>query len=449
MRRYELVEDGKTYFWEIAISRDVENLFVTREGLDGNVTRSRDWDFRSADRMRAEYRKHLDWRERAGFNVVHSDPEDDVIVKTWLAELRTDVNLEIEARIAENPDDPDAYLVYGDWLESRGSARGELVQVQAARLKSPNDFELREREGTLLAEYERPWLGELADATTASLEWRFGFLHEVTIHCLFRELAAQYRMLTPLTVARLLRHLRIKTWTYELDEGLAIDVAEFFGAEPALEARPVRLSRLDLECPDAAVAIGDLPPSLGQLTRLMVAGDVVCLKDVSLETLAEIDLSFAELEVEGVMNLPKLESLSLTMIPGSRARRGSGERSLGSDAPPFIIRLVQQAAATMALLRVRVPSWGDDVVRSLARLESARSLSVLDLSGSGLTDAGAGLLVMNAAKNDAFERIGRLDLRFNRLSGTMCETLTRTFGESRVTVDEQDERAPWLRGEEW
>jgi hypothetical protein len=305
---------------------------------------------------------------------------------------------------------------------------------------------LREREGTLLAEYERPWLGELADATTASLEWRFGFLHEVKIQCPFGELKSQYRMLTPLTVARLLRHLRIKTWTYELEEGLALHLGEFFAADP-----PSRLlAALEVECPDAAVTIGELPPALSRLDRLIVAGDVVSIRDedgLTLAHLNELDLSFAEIDVDGVIDLPQLEILSLTMIPGSRARRGQGERGLGVAAPAFILRLAERAPA-LVTLRVRVPSWGDDVVQSLARAP-ASGIAVLDLSGSGLTDAGASILLQNSGKNDAFEKLTRLDLRFNRLSDTMGETLTRTFGASRVVVDDQGERAPWLRGEEW
>ena len=37
---------------------------------------------------------------------------------------------QFEAAIARDPDDDDAYLVYGDWLQLRGDPRGELIALQ-------------------------------------------------------------------------------------------------------------------------------------------------------------------------------------------------------------------------------------------------------------------------------------------------------------------------------
>jgi len=443
MRRYELVEDGKSYFWEIAFVE--ENRFTTTEGFNGNVTRSRNWDFTSLERMRAEYRKHVDWRERAGFVVAHSDAADDQIVSTWLAELRNDVNVEIEKQIIERPDDPDAYLVYGDWLESRGSARGELVQIQAARMTTPQDLALREREGTLLAEYERPWLGELADSTAASLEWRFGFLHDVRFQCLFRDLRSQYKLLTPLTVARLLRRLRFDTYTYELERDLTIHLGDFFTANPL--PSPSFLSRLDVPSPDAEMTVAKFP--FDRLEHLDLSADVLRLRDEGMTKLRVLDLSFAEIDVDSSATaiFPALEELRLTMISGSRDRRGQEgtvvEPNLGMSVPPFL-QILMDRSPQVTQLAVRVPAWGDDVVRSLLDRNRGQNLALLDLSGSALSDLGARLLLENIEKGDVFAEVGAFDLRFNELTPALTMELDEKL-EQRVRTEGQGDRPPWLR----
>lgn len=37
---------------------------------------------------------------------------------------------ELEGAIAADPGDPNAYLVYADWLQARGDPLGELIVVQ-------------------------------------------------------------------------------------------------------------------------------------------------------------------------------------------------------------------------------------------------------------------------------------------------------------------------------
>jgi uncharacterized protein (TIGR02996 family) len=39
-------------------------------------------------------------------------------------------NAELEQAIRNHPDDPKAYLVYADWLQTAGDPRGELIAVQ-------------------------------------------------------------------------------------------------------------------------------------------------------------------------------------------------------------------------------------------------------------------------------------------------------------------------------
>ena len=210
MRRYELMEGSTAFFWEIQM---FERHFDIREGVGQAITRSRQWDFRTPGRARAEYRRHVEWRTRAGFTLVHSDPLDDEIVNVSVSEAGAEMNPDIEALIHDDPEAPDAWLVYGDWLESRGHERGELVQVQAARATAPHDVKLREREETLLADNERAWLGDLADLDEGTFHctWKFGFLEQISLTR--QDLIDAHgacRALASLSAARLLRVLRLQ-----------------------------------------------------------------------------------------------------------------------------------------------------------------------------------------------------------------------------------------------
>lgn len=59
-------------------------------------------------------------------------------------------NLQLEAEIARNPDDPGAYSVYADWLAARGDPLGELITVATALDERPGDLTLAAREQELL-----------------------------------------------------------------------------------------------------------------------------------------------------------------------------------------------------------------------------------------------------------------------------------------------------------
>jgi uncharacterized protein (TIGR02996 family) len=48
-------------------------------------------------------------------------------------------NPDLEAAIAANPEDLEAYRVYADWLTAQGDVRGELVLADLAVLRRPDD----------------------------------------------------------------------------------------------------------------------------------------------------------------------------------------------------------------------------------------------------------------------------------------------------------------------
>ena len=114
---------------------------------------------------------------------------------------RTDSGPELSSRpfveaVRKDPDDVDNYLVYGDWLQSRGDPRGELITVQHAlgdpTLGDLHRRELRRQEAALLARHRRRLWGVLGEqvidvdtqvwaADLFEIEWHMGFVRSAAL----------------------------------------------------------------------------------------------------------------------------------------------------------------------------------------------------------------------------------------------------------------------------
>lgn len=449
MRRYELTEQSDVYFWEIEL---FDLHFEAREGVGAEVTRRREWFFRTPEGLRAEYRKHVDWRERAGFQLVRSDPVDDDVVNGWLLELRGDANPSLEGAIIEHPDDPDAWLVYGDWLESRGSARGELVQVQARLATDPTNASLREREATLMTDHERAWLGDLADYRESTFEcrWRYGFVESATIQAGLEELREIHRMLAALPAARLLRQLDLRIWSPPadpldevsfstlLDPRLVIDDAK----GPANIVLSPILGELRVNADACRMRLDEAVASeMRQMTSLTFDVKRLCIEKVP-ASLRSLTIAMRESNDTLIMSdeavgaaLAHLETLSVTHRDA---------RLLGTKPSGFLARALEVGMPNVTTLTIHVQSWGAEILHVLADRgeELFPHLVAIDLSGSGIDDEAARLLLDH---RKAFERLGVIGLQFNDLSPTMCESLEASFGKRvQMMLLSQDTTPPWL-----
>ncbi len=331
-------------------------------------------------------------------------------------------NAELEAAIVAEPESPDAYLVYGDWLMEQGDPLGELVSVQSARIKNPRNVELKKREKELLRVAEKTALGAFADCEHT---WGFGFLESVMLTDPSRE---RYAALLALVAARFLRELDITMVTYEEEN-----------------------ARATL---DAIVELG-LPPALRKLALLNdygVAGDLgdVSLLYPRLGRIKELTLQSAQVEL-GRVELPLLETFALSAMPHPALFRSlAGARwpklrslSLGfGDAAQMIsaddLRLALTNLRDLRHLGVADHHLGNEVVAALVEgaVPCLAGLTSLDLSRTGMTDQGA-LGLVSAAR--AFAHLESIDLRQNDISAAACKQLERAFGIA-VDVEEQGER---------
>ena len=122
MPRYEL--DGK--FWEVAIEGSVVTTCSGTKQRRGVETPREHVDARAA---RRDYDALIETRTNAGYQlVVEAGPPGATGAR----------NAELEAAIAAAPDEVEPYLVYADWLQSRGDPRGELITLQHAMRAAGN-----------------------------------------------------------------------------------------------------------------------------------------------------------------------------------------------------------------------------------------------------------------------------------------------------------------------
>jgi uncharacterized protein (TIGR02996 family) len=178
---------------------------------------------------------------------------------------------ELEAVIAEDPDDAARYLVYADWLQLRGDARGLLISLQHAAHQHPRDKARAEAAAALLHEHRYELLGRLepytrprAGHTDAEIEldWFMGFIR-----------GARLRLPTDARVADALACL-LETPSSAFLQELAIDPLEARREpDPApivtklLERPPRSLCRLQIGKPGAWQVPPELRAALPRLAR--------------------------------------------------------------------------------------------------------------------------------------------------------------------------------------
>ncbi len=92
----------------------------------------------------------------------------------------TEESAPLFARVLAKPDDLEARLVLGDWLQQHGHARGHLIALQHALEKTPDDAELAAQIQNWIATHRVSLLGELADCShLITVNFKLGFADSV------------------------------------------------------------------------------------------------------------------------------------------------------------------------------------------------------------------------------------------------------------------------------
>jgi uncharacterized protein (TIGR02996 family) len=301
-------------------------------------------------------------------------------------------NETLAAAIIANPDDVQARLVFGDWLEQEGDPRGELVAVQAAIASSgipshdlPGDDPLKRRESSLLERFRTHFFGDLTrDERTTFF---YGYWDAVTVdgHALDRLLS--------LHSARFLRKLNVPYSVVKASEALE-------KANPA--SLPLTITTVEIgayggqmSLEPGLLRIGDTLKTLPRLEHLYLRGEKVAILGLEYPHVKVIVIQAQEsVEITGGIKLPSITELS---IECPRFADLAAIRGILKEPPPHL-----------TTLRLKRLSNMPEILRELVLSRLLPQLKELDLRRSGLGRADGPFLVENRSH---FAHLDRLDLR--------------------------------------
>jgi hypothetical protein len=276
---------------------------------------------------------------------------------------------ELEAQLEAAPDDPNAWLVFEDWLLDARDPRAAIIEHERS-----GDVTAAAQARGAINKLLLGGRGSTFDATVSRAEWRAGFLRACVVDATgargrhrLAELVAtpaarfltelelelsDFAVLRELAPAKLLGTLRVRHETVTAREQLVLDakVLEPLGRLAALDVR--RLSRLEPA------------PCLGRLRSLVLEYD-----------------HEADLDQLGAHELTKLESLHVQLVNDER-----------------VVLTHSLAPAMPALRELRFTAWWPNNARHL--VEQAIASGLLEQLDRFAVVANADAHVLTAADRD-------------------------------------------------
>ncbi len=363
--------------------------------------------------------------------------------------MATQTNPDLEARILANPDDRDAYLVYGDWLQSKGDPRGELIAVQIKRSQADTD-ELRAQEEKLIAANKAAWLGELAGLgdKDAAVTWRWGFVDEVrfgppaddyeTSDASFPDLWKSVMGLPGSQFVRAVTFGAIGYDDYPTSWSDCIDALVEHGTPPNLwKLGFTRGGYWDI----SSTELGDLSaayPKLQNLRELSIELGAMEFGAMDLLQLRKLEIITGGLQSDNIASIvkarwPHLETLSLCI--------GQSGNDYGCTVELSDIEAILAAENLPAVkhLALANSSLADEIAAALPKSRILPRLQSLDLSKGTLGDGGADAIIKNW---EAFAHLRTLDLSHGYFSDETEAALRALKGPTIVLDDLQGDAEP-------
>jgi uncharacterized protein (TIGR02996 family) len=329
-------------------------------------------------------------------------------------------------RIRENPADDGPRLIYADWLDEQGDARGEFIRLQCALETLPADDphrpELQDRERNLLEAHEARWTNYFHNLATG---WEFhrGLIESILVDAAtFVKRGADLFKLAPIRRVRFsdatecfpaLMDTPLLAQVHEID----LSGAELGNGGPNVLARSPYLTSLEVlhlgfnALTDRGLEALAAIPALSQLKELHLNDNpqlgtpgIRALADsVHLRELRTLDISGNGLTgpaLRLLINSKTLTKLDSLILPGNAFGDG-GIESLAKSA------LLTRMLARSSKLELCNNNIGPVAVRALAESPLIEPVEVLDLSNNTLGDNGFAAL----ARSPYLSRVRSLILR--------------------------------------
>jgi uncharacterized protein (TIGR02996 family) len=343
------------------------------------------------------------------------------------------------AAIAADPEARAPYLVYADWLQSRGDPRGELIVIQHELSKSPGNKKMLRAAEELLEAHAAEILGPLAECMDLleQVDWYMGFIRA----CKLRQTMDRFDGdLADLPVEQVLAGLlqgpgrfiqRLTVGIVRMDDNNYGGVCEVIGAQPRPTLRALYLGDFDREETELNwSSIGDASPlyaALPNLRELTLRSGGMTLGAIELPELRAFTtvtggLDDAAARAIAAASWPKLERLSLQFGP---ARAGDATNEVE------VVRPLLAGAGLQRLTHLGITNcdFTDAVCAALPGAAILPRLEQLDLCMGSMSDAGAEAL---AAHREAFSRLKLLDVDDNFLTTAGLQLLEGICAEVRA-----------------
>ncbi len=424
-------------FWDITLEG---NAFVTRFGAIGSPGEQSTKTWPDAARARAEHDKLIELKQARGFA-----PDDGTPVKRKRVEPAPATgparNKKLEAQIARDLDDVDAFRVYGDWLIEHGDPRGELIALQTKKGHA-------KAAASWIEEHREHLLGDLYELSEETLQvtWRYGFIDSARLAKQQGGADADERT-TAQQLAALLAHPSA-TFLRELTFGLATGVengnVEYEDVFAVLgRVCPAHVRSIDVgdwtEWEVSWTNAGDVSPvwELPSLERLAIRAGSMALGKIDAPELRELSIVTGGLTAKAIRSIaaakwPKLEKLVVYF--GSSTYGATGgiadlAKLFSSPAPKKLTHLGLCNA-----------EFADEICDAVAKSKLLRQLETLDLSKGVMSTTGVDALVKHAK---AFAHLKLLDLGENCLSADDIARVRR-LAKKVVTTKQKGEDARYV-----
>jgi uncharacterized protein (TIGR02996 family) len=423
-----------------------------RFGTDGQVQTK---TFASAEKAETAAEKIIAEKVKKGYAEVKADAATQAKAKAKTTPVGAR-NLELEAAIADAPNNLDAWQVYADWLQSQGDVWGERVSLalQRDKAKGPTKAKLTKQ----IAAYDETHAEALYGNTLAAMLGKPEFEQVALLSAPYglfltvKVKSPQYdwKGLAPHTVlaaivkspaARLLHMICIGLIDYEYPVNLGKGIEAISKAGKLESLRTLFIG--DFEYPDeneiSWVAVGNVAkvlPVAPRLRELHLRGAEISLGALEHPTLEKLTIETGGLPGGAVASvgkckLPELRHMEVWL--GTNEYGGSGK--ISQLKPLF----EGGGVPKLEHLGLRNSDFEDDVAIALSKSKLLAQLKSVDLSMGTMHEPGAQAILDNAAK---FRHLGELDLERNFIPDALAKQL-RVLLPGIVSVDDQEEPDDW------
>jgi len=340
---------------------------------------------------------------------------------------------ELVAAIAADPGQRDNYVVYGDWLQSRGDPRGELIAIGAELAKNPGHARMQAAHDAHLAAHPE-LLGAITtcEDIVTGIEWFMGFVTRCRVSYSFERFNRKRPhvaiddvlrwLLDAPGPARFLQHLTIGMVVHD-DNHYDKPIAAL-AACPRPALRTLFVGDFDRdECELNWAQLGDLSalwPAVPGLRELTLRGGSMTIGPISLPKLERLTTITGGLDPVSLGHIATADWPCLTHLSLQVGRASEGAAQEADALEPVLAATRVPKLRSLGILNCE---FTDDLCERLTTAPVVAQLEELDLGMGTMSDAGAEALARAA------DRLRHLQLNVddNYLTAGGRATLERCF----------------------